>query len=84
MDKKIAIEKLKDDFRVRLVLLFVLGILLGFVFKSEATEKLVIGYDDYRVKAYSQGYDFSEIEDKLRSEAEKRKIEAEMQQSMDE
>jgi hypothetical protein len=83
MDKKMVIEKLKDDFKVRLVLLFLLGLLLGFIIKSEAVESLVIGFDDYRVDAHSQEYDFNEIEDEMNAKIEKMKAEAEMQKAMD-
>ncbi|MDH4330645.1 MAG: hypothetical protein OEV93_03785 [Candidatus Moranbacteria bacterium] len=84
MDKKIVIEKLKDDFRVRIFLLLVLGFLLGFIIKLESVESMVIGFDDYRVDAYVQGYDFNEIKDEMNAKIDKMKAEAEMQGAMEE
>ena len=84
MDKKIVIEKLKDDFRVRIFLLLVLGFLLGFIIKLESVESLVIGFDDYRVDAHVQGYDFNEIKDEMNAKIDKMKAEAEMQEAMEE
>lgn len=70
MNKEAFKSKLKDDFKVRLVLLLILGLLIGAVTKIEARESLVIGFDDYRVKSYAQGYDFEAIVEDMRAEVE--------------
>lgn len=62
-----------DDFKIELILFFILGILLGITIKTEATKRITIGFYDYQLKSASQAYNASEIKKKLIEEAEKQK-----------
>jgi hypothetical protein len=51
------IKKIVDNFRksektktrVRFLALFLIGFLLGIVFKSQASQSILIGYDDHKI-----------------------------------
>jgi len=58
-------EKKRRDFRIELILFFVLGILMGVAFKNEALKKITMGYDDYRMKLFSQDYNINKMQSDL-------------------
>lgn len=66
-----------DDFKFELALFFILGLLLGFTLKTEATKKVTIGFDDYKVLRGKQGYDL----EKLKSDLEKQAADQAAQQA---
>ncbi|HMN19224.1 MAG TPA: hypothetical protein PKA31_01345 [Candidatus Moranbacteria bacterium] len=57
------------DRRVELTLFFILGLLLGFTFKTEAVKRITIGFDDYQISAGRQAYDIEGLERKLSGSA---------------
>lgn len=56
------------------VLLFVLGVLIGITVKQEASRRIVIGFDDYRMKFGDQNYSINAIEKELRDNPDKQKL----------
>ncbi|MDQ1283988.1 MAG: hypothetical protein QG620_336 [Patescibacteria group bacterium] len=68
-------KKRKMDFYVELVLFLILGILIGVAVKNEAAKRLVIGYDDYKMKIARQDYDIN----KLQAEVIEKNAEAQKQ-----
>jgi len=68
-------EKRKKDFYVELVLFLILGILIGVAVKMESVKRIAIGFDDYKMRIESQGYDINKLQaDLLVKEAEMEKI----------
>jgi hypothetical protein len=43
------IENEKFKIRLKFLALFLLGFLLGLMFKSQALKSIVVGYDDYKI-----------------------------------
>jgi hypothetical protein len=68
--EKAVAEKIKSEYRSRLILIFVLGFLIGIALKTEALKRITIGYDDYLMKIKSQSYDINDIQAKLQKEIE--------------
>lgn len=58
-------KKKKRDFYIELVLFFILGILIGIAVKTEATKRITMGFDDYKMKIFEQGYDINKIQKNL-------------------
>jgi hypothetical protein len=54
--------RIKNDLVLEMVLFLILGILIGFTIKTEATRKITMGFDDYRLKNSQQGYDIDTIQ----------------------
>lgn len=52
-----------DNPYVEKALILILGILIGIAVKTEALEKITIGFDDYLMKFYEQSYDLNKMED---------------------
>lgn len=66
-----ATRNKKRDFYVELVLLFILGILIGIAIKTEAYEKITIGFDDYRMRPAKQDFNINNLQaDVARKNAE--------------
>ena len=59
MDEK----KKKADFYIELALFLILGILMGIALKTEAVKKITVGFDDYKMKFFSQNYDLNKLQD---------------------
>ena len=55
-------------------LLFTLGFLVGVAAKQEAGKRIVIGFDDYRMKLGDQNYSINAIEKELRANPEKQQL----------
>ncbi|NTW14504.1 MAG: hypothetical protein HGA31_05765 [Candidatus Moranbacteria bacterium] len=53
----------------RLVLIFAIGIALGFVVKNYANQNVTIGYDDYIVKNQGKAYDLIAMQKQLAEKA---------------
>lgn len=53
------------DFRIELILFLILGVLLGVMVKKEATRRVTVGFDDYRVMAEKHGVDINKIQKDL-------------------
>lgn len=52
----------KRDLHIEFVLIFILGILLGIAFKTEAVKKITIGFDDYKMKIARQDFDINHLQ----------------------
>lgn len=63
-DEKPA-KKGRVDFYVELVLFLVLGILMGVSLKTEATKKMTVGYNDYKMKIMKQDYNINQLQKDL-------------------
>ncbi len=69
--KKAPRKKGKMDFYVELFLFLILGILIGVVVKNEAAKRVVIGYDDYKMKITRQNFDINKLQaDVIKKNAE--------------
>lgn len=55
-------KKGRSDFYVELGLFLILGILIGIAVKTEASKKVTIGFDDYKMKIKSQGYNINNLQ----------------------
>lgn len=55
------VKKIKvNEKTVNYVLIFVLGFLVGIAVKTEAKNRITIGYGDYLVKGMKQGFDLNQ------------------------
>lgn len=64
-DEVLEINKKKKDFKIELALFLVLGFLLGITFKTEATKRITMGYEDYMITPMEDSYDISAIKNKV-------------------
>ncbi|MEI6650783.1 MAG: hypothetical protein WCL23_05130 [Candidatus Moraniibacteriota bacterium] len=64
---KSAIDRL--SVKERLVIIFAIGIALGFAVKHSASQNVTIGYDDYTVKNQGKAYDLIAMQKKLAEKA---------------
>lgn len=64
----------KIKINMEIILFLILGFLLGVVIKTEAGERVTIGFDDYKVAALQRGYDLNQAQKNV---AEKTKAEQE-------
>lgn len=55
----------KRGFYFEMALFLILGFLAGVAVKTEAVEKVTIGFNDYKVIPLTQDYSFSEIQKNL-------------------
>ena len=55
-------EKLKRDYYIELVLFLVLGILAGVAVKTEASRRITIGYNDYKMKIGANNYSINKLQ----------------------
>jgi len=55
----------KRGFYFEMALFLILGILVGIAIKAEASKRVTIGFNDYKIVSLKQGYDFSEIQKNL-------------------
>lgn len=62
----------KRDFYVELVLFLILGILIGVAVKTEASKKITMGFNDYKINAAGEYYSIN----KLQADLIKKKTEA--------
>ena len=70
----IEIEELKKkNFKINLALYLIMGILLGVIIKTEATKRLVVGFDDYKLAGIRQDYDINKLEKDLIEKAKEQK-----------
>ncbi|MCX6762063.1 MAG: hypothetical protein NTY33_04490 [Candidatus Moranbacteria bacterium] len=70
LDREALAKKMKAEFRSRLILTFILGLLIGIAVKTEALKKITIGYDDYLMKIKSQSYNINDIQTNLQKQAQ--------------
>jgi hypothetical protein len=63
------VKKRRRDFLVELVLFFILGILIGVAVKTEALERITMGYEDYKMKIGRQDYNINQIQKDLTAES---------------
>ena len=64
-------RKRKTDFYIELSLFLVLGILMGIAIKTEASKRITIGFDDYKMNILPKGYDINELQkEEIRKQAE--------------
>jgi F0F1-type ATP synthase assembly protein I len=75
-------KKKKYDLYVEFVLLFILGVLLGIALKNEATRRVTIGFDDYKMNIMKSDFDINQIEKDI-LEAQKKEQEQEQEQEKD-
>ena len=68
-------EKKQENPHIEKVLILILGILIGIALKTEALEKITIGFDDYLMTSYEQSYDLNKMEDEqIKKMIEEQKI----------
>lgn len=84
-NQKTERQKKRKDFLIELFLFFILGVLLGVAFKTEANKKIAIGFNDYKMKIHRQEYDIDKLQKDLiakqiQAEEEKQKNSAPPQQ----
>ena len=72
----------KNDY-LEFALFLILGFLLGIVVKTEASKRITIGHDDYRVSASQQFYNINQLQTKLREENAKQDQSQNQQPSQD-
>jgi len=69
LDEKMSQETIKQkkrrDFLIELFLFFILGVLIGVAFKTEASKKIAIGFDDYKMKIQKQDYNIGKLQKDL-------------------
>ncbi len=58
----------KRKFYFEMALFLVLGFLIGVAVKTEAAKRVTIGFSDYKIGSFNQGYSFSEIQKNLEEE----------------
>lgn len=64
-------KKRRMDVYVEFALIFILGILIGIAVKTEAVKRITMGFDDYKMKIFSQDYDISKLQaESVRESAE--------------
>lgn len=62
------VRKKKREFLVELFLFFILGVLIGIAVKTEALERITMGYEDYKMKIGKQDYGINQIQKDLATE----------------
>jgi hypothetical protein len=55
-------NKIKRDYYIELVLFLILGILIGVAVKTEASRRITIGYNDYRMKIGANQYNINQLQ----------------------
>lgn len=65
-----GLEKKKRDFLIELALFLILGFLVGIAAKSEAHERLTIGFDDYKMNMATSSYNIAQLESELIQKAQ--------------
>ncbi len=66
MDNEIKnVPEKKLSQRVEWILILILGFLLGVAIKTEASKRITIGFNDYKVENLKQDYDISKIQSDL-------------------
>lgn len=70
-------EAKKRSRKTELALFLVLGFLIGIVVKTEASKRIVIGFEDFKVKTLSQDYKLSKIQKELAEKAKEEQKEQE-------
>lgn len=63
-------KKNKTDFYIELALFLILGILIGIAIKTEATKKITIGFNDYKMKIMKQDYDINKLQADLTKQSQ--------------
>ena len=63
-------KKRRRDLYFEMMLFFILGILVGFAAKTETTQRIMIGFEDYKLKKTATYYDIGNLQLEL---AEKEK-----------
>ena len=63
-------KKRKRDLYFEMILFLILGILVGIAAKTEAAQRITLGFEDYKLKKIVQYYDISQLQLEL---AEKEK-----------
>ncbi|MFA5994444.1 MAG: hypothetical protein WC823_05795 [Parcubacteria group bacterium] len=52
----------KIDSYIEFLLIFILGVLIGVAFKTEAVKRITIGFNDYQMKTVRQDFDINKIQ----------------------
>ncbi len=76
-------KKKKRDMYFEMTLFFVLGLLIGITFKTEAVKKITIGFNDYQIPTTIGRYDISKLKSNLMQEAAKSQAATEATESID-
>jgi len=58
-------KKNGKDFKIEIILFLILGFLLGVMMKTEASKRLTIGFDDYKVTAKESDVNIEKIQKDL-------------------
>ncbi len=75
-------KKKRTDFYIELVLFFILGILIGIAVKTEASKKITIGFNDYKMKIMKQDYDINKLQTDLSKSSAAEEVPADEQQAV--
>jgi hypothetical protein len=68
-EEKLA-KKAKREIIFEMVLFLVLGILLGITIKTEATKRITIGFNDYKIANGKNDYNIEDIKNNLQKQAQ--------------
>jgi hypothetical protein len=55
----------KTELYIEIGLIFLLGFFVGIAIKNEASRKITIGFDDYKMKIGRQDFSLNKIQDEL-------------------
>lgn len=67
-----------SDFYIELALFFILGVLIGIAVKTEASKRVTIGFEDYKMNIYPQAYNINKLQaDLLQKQVEATKSQTE-------
>jgi hypothetical protein len=58
------------SFKNKLIFLALLGVLIGFVIKTEAAKRVTIGFEDYKLSSPQETFDINQLEKDLLKEKE--------------
>lgn len=61
-DKEKIARRRKWNFYFELALFFILGILVGVAFKTEASKKITIGFDDNKMQSVREDYNINQLQ----------------------
>lgn len=65
--------KRKNDAVFEMILILILGFLLGVTIKTEASKRVTIGFNDYKIQQAKQSYDFAAIKANLQQQSQEQK-----------
>lgn len=74
-------KKKRREVIFELALFFVLGVLLGVTFKTEAVKRITIGFNDYQIAKPTQSYDVMQLKKDINEQIAKQQADQQALQS---